>query len=290
MPDISQVLNKNMMADSDLPVAKNKNAMGKDDFLKLLMAQLQNQDPMKPMDHQEFSSQLAQFSSLEQLTNINKSIESLHTDQGEGAKMQALSVIGKRVQALGNEIQLTEGNSVALRHGLPPDFKPEKAVIYDMQGQLIREITFTGKEQSTDVTWDGKNNDGGKAPSGRYTFRVTGAGPNGQSQDAGAQLEGMVTGVEMNGKKATLIVETASGKTKVDMDKVQKVISDSKDSVIQKVNTPGTPGKPITAPKVIEMPKEAIEPTEDSESEVVLEDAPGRNPVMDDPALAWVRR
>jgi flagellar basal-body rod modification protein FlgD len=288
MPDISQVLNKNIMADTDAPVAKNKNAMGKDDFLKLLMAQLQNQDPMKPMDHQEFSAQLAQFSSLEQLTNINKSIETLHTDQGEGAKLQALSVIGKKVQALGNEIQLTEGSPVSLHHGLPPDYKPDKAVIYDMQGQLVREITFTGKEQGTELVWDGKNDAGGKLPSGKYTFRVSGVGPNGQTQDAGAQLEGTVTAVEMNGKKATLIVETPTGKTKIDMDKVQKVISDTREPVVPKAAPAAT--KPATAPKVIEMPKEAIEPDDDAESEIVMEEPRGRNPVMDDPLLTWVRR
>ncbi|NBT59135.1 hypothetical protein EBT16_10165 [bacterium] len=66
---------------------KPKNSLGKDDFLKLLMAQLNNQDPLKPMEHQEFSAQLAQFGSLEQLQNIHKGIESLQGGMGNESKL-----------------------------------------------------------------------------------------------------------------------------------------------------------------------------------------------------------
>ncbi len=72
------------------------------------------------------------------------------------------------------------------------------------------------------------------------------------------------------------------------MDKVQKVISDTREPVVPKA-TPAA-AKPTTAPKVIEMPKEAIEPDDDAESEIVMEEPRGRNPVMDDPLLTWVRR
>ena len=90
MNEVTASIPAHLMADPREQQPKAKNALGKDDFLKLLMAQLQNQDPLKPMDHQEFVAQLAQFGSLEQLTNIQKGIEGLHSGIGDEAKLSAL--------------------------------------------------------------------------------------------------------------------------------------------------------------------------------------------------------
>ena len=88
--------------------AERKEGMGKDDFMKLLMTQLQNQDPLNPMDHQEFATQLSQFASLEKLTQIGGGIEKLQGGMGEEAKLQALGMIGKQVKAGSSELTLTE--------------------------------------------------------------------------------------------------------------------------------------------------------------------------------------
>src|SRR4051794_3847714 len=104
MNDITNVLPASTQTPGTESAASHqRNALGKDDFMKLLMTQLRHQDPLKPMDQQEFAAQLAQFGSLEQLTNIGAGIQNLRTGMGEGAKLQALGMIGKRVQATGNE-------------------------------------------------------------------------------------------------------------------------------------------------------------------------------------------
>ena len=104
MNEISSAIPAHLMEPDTANVAKSRNVMGKDDFLKLLMAQLRNQDPLKPMDHQEFATQLAQFGQLEQLTNIGSGIQGLRTGMGEGSKLQALGMIGKRLSVTINEI------------------------------------------------------------------------------------------------------------------------------------------------------------------------------------------
>jgi len=76
-----------------------KSELGKNDFLLLLTKQLQNQDPLKPMDNMEFVAQMAQFSSLEQMTNMNKSIESFVSTASQGYKADAMSYLGMQVTA-----------------------------------------------------------------------------------------------------------------------------------------------------------------------------------------------
>lgn len=78
-------------------------SLGKDDFLKILMTQLQNQDPLNPMQDQDFISQMATFSSLEQMTNLNTSMDSFVKSAAQNQFMQASSMIGKTVTYLDNQ-------------------------------------------------------------------------------------------------------------------------------------------------------------------------------------------
>jgi flagellar basal-body rod modification protein FlgD len=239
MSEISNVLPPSL---TELPPVSNKpkEAMGKDDFMKLLMVQLQNQDPLKPMDHEQFSAQLAQFSSLEQLANIGKGIEGLHTGLGDGAKLQAVSMIGKRISAVGNEVTLMKGENVSIRNNLPEGSKPTSVAIFSPGGQVVREMQLDPKT-GNEIVWDGKDDSGAPLPSGKYTFRLHGVNSAGQSQEGSAEMSGLVTGVEMNGRNAVLLVQTASGKSKVEMNKVGSVNLDAEAPAKTPVNAMGMP-------------------------------------------------
>ncbi len=226
MDALSAAIPSHLMADPAKDLPKSKNAMGKEDFMKLLMTQLQNQDPLKPMEHQEFAAQLAQFGSLEQLTNIQKGIEGLHTGLGEGSKLSALSMIGKKVQAIGNNIDLVEGQEISMKYSSKEGVQPFKAAIYTEGGKVVREIDLA-KAEGTEIKWDGKDQEGKTLPSGKYTFRVQGVDKSGQAQELGTELSGRVTGVEMEGKNPVLIVETGSGKTRLELRRVSQVSADS---------------------------------------------------------------
>src|SRR5688500_6863843 len=145
MKEVGALVPSHLMKDAKDEAGKAKNAMGKDEFMKLLMTQLRHQDPMKPMDHHEMGTQLAEFSQLEQLSNIGAGIQGLRTDRGDDAKLQAIGMIGKRVQAAGNEVSLVEGQNVTLRPNLKGDVQANKAVVYDPAGKIVRELDLVGK-------------------------------------------------------------------------------------------------------------------------------------------------
>ncbi len=225
------------------PPAKQDGGMGKDDFMNLLMAQLKHQDPLNPMDHKEFSAQLAQFASLEKLTQIGTGIQKLEGGMGEEAKLQALGMIGKRVKAGGAEIQLLENQPVDIRLNTDGGFKPLKVSIYGGDGKLVREIEMDGKSDGKSITWDGKTQDNANAPSGKYLFRVAGVGADGKSKEMEASINGKVIGVEMSDKTPMLLVATASGQTKVEISKIDNI---SIDEPVQAAK-PGTQSVPMPA-------------------------------------------
>lgn len=226
MKEIAQYALPTQLTDVPEKAQRQKNVIGKDDFMKLLMVQLQHQDPLKPMDHEQFSAQLAQFSSLEQLTNIGKGIDKLHGGMGEEQKLSALGMVGRRVTANGNEVNLTEGNSVAINYTMPDNVKPTRAMIYDSAGQMVRELNLEKEQKDSALVWDGKSQEGVSLPSGRYHFRVAGVDANGVPQDAGSELSGVVTGVELDGKEAILIVRNGNAQNKVAMSKIRQVAID----------------------------------------------------------------
>ena len=202
---------------------KARTGMGKDDFMLLLMSQLKYQDPIKPMDHHEFAAQLAQFSQLEQLSNIGTGINNLRTGQGDEAKLQALSMIGKRVQAAGNEIHMVTGNPVVLNPNVKEGTKLTVASIYDGNGKIVREIDLSRRSGDDPILWDGKGQDGAALPSGNYSFRVHGVGANGEAQEVGTELSGRVTGVDFVGTQPVLVIETEAGNARLELGKVRTV-------------------------------------------------------------------
>ena len=84
---------------SQTSAAETASSLGKDEFFKMLIAQLKNQDPLNPQDGAEFSAQLAQFSSLEQLTNLNKTLEAQGASYNALMNLQSVSLVGKEVEA-----------------------------------------------------------------------------------------------------------------------------------------------------------------------------------------------
>jgi flagellar basal-body rod modification protein FlgD len=224
MKELTSALPPGLTSDPVKPEGlKPKNIMGKDDFMKLLMTQLQNQDPLKPMDSHEFAAQLAQFSAMEQLTNIDKGIQGLKTGQGDDSKLQAIGMIGKKISASGRELDLKTGQEVTLTHTLAEGVKPTKATILDQGGNMVRELDLSKLEKGAEIKWDGKDANGVQLPAAKYTFRVQGVGRGGQAEESSTELSGRVLGVEMSGKTPMLVVQTNTGTQRVELPKVKEV-------------------------------------------------------------------
>jgi len=171
-------------------------ALGKDDFMNLLVAQLQNQDPLNPMDSTAFTSQLAEFSSLEQLSNVNENLENLQMYQSSINNAQAVSFIGKNIDALGDSIQLESSESEEIHFDLSADSSSVFINIYDQSGSLVKYIENgplgEGKQS---VEWDGTDNNGNTLSGGNYRFEVMAVDANGDRVQTATYISDRVTGV-----------------------------------------------------------------------------------------------
>lgn len=186
--------------------------LGKDDFLKLLAVQLQHQDPLEPQDNTEMVAQLAQFSSLEQLENMNRNLaSSLDLDLILTQVLNntaAAGLIGKSVLAGGNSVMLEEsGEAVQIRFDLAANAESLTVAIYDEIGTLVRTIEQKGVEAGRQsVEWDGKNSSGNSVSGGTYTFRVTATDGEGNSIDVNPLVMGSVDVVKFVNGEAVLVI------------------------------------------------------------------------------------
>ncbi len=176
--------------------SRENNVLGKDDFLNLLVTQLQNQDPLNPMDSTTFTSQLAEFSSLEQLEGINGNLENLNLSQESINRSQAVSLIGRDVMASGNSIQVNQGVADTLHFILEKDAAMVNGNIYDSAGGFVTTIQtgpLTAGEQT--LNWDGTDLNGNQIQDGAYSFEVLAADVNSGQVDVKTISEGRVTAV-----------------------------------------------------------------------------------------------
>lgn len=200
--------------------------MGKEDFLKLLVAQLEHQDPLSPMDNREFVAQLAQLSALEQLQNINFSLSaSQKVNSSLNRSINSLlapSLIGRWIKARGNGVQLSDGNPVELHYELSGEAKV-RVEVYDSNASPMRRIEV-GFQQAGDrvVEWDGKDDRGYRLPDGWYTYSVVATDRTGSSVSARPFLTGKVSGVRYEEEGLLLTLE---GGQRVDMSRVFQVLS-----------------------------------------------------------------
>ncbi len=185
--------------------ALSKQTVTQDDFLKLLIAQLQNQDPLQPMDNQQFAVQLATFNSLEQLIGINDKLGGLQTSQGATNQFNAASLIGKEVTSNGNTLNLQPGNPARISYQLDAYASRVVVNIQDSSGALVRQMIVGAQNAGNQsVLWDGKDTSGQAVPAGLYNFEVNAFDLNGKQVPASAQIKGTVTGVRLDGSEPVL--------------------------------------------------------------------------------------
>jgi flagellar basal-body rod modification protein FlgD len=187
--------------------ALSQQTVTQDDFLKLLIAQLQNQDPLSPMDNQQFAVQLATFNSLGQLISINNELANLQTSQGATNQFNAASLIGKEIASNGNTLSLQTGNPAAINYQLGANASKVVVNIQDSSGALVRQMIVGAQNAGNQsVLWDGKDASGNAAPAGLYNFEVNAFDINGKQVQASGYIKGTVTGVRLDGSEPVLEV------------------------------------------------------------------------------------
>jgi len=169
-------------------------SLGKDEFLRLFTQQLKAQSPLNPMDSTGFTAQLAQFSSLEQLTNINTQLKDMVSYQSSLQNTMTTSLIGKKVKIAGNAVTLDK--QADLSYSLSGAAAKVTVSVYDAAGALVRKEEMGGQTAgSHTLVWDGKDQDGATVPAGQYTFAVEAVDANGGALSATTLTSGTVTGL-----------------------------------------------------------------------------------------------
>ena len=192
------------------PKSEDNSVMGKDDFLTLLVAQLQHQDPLNPAESTEFTAQLATFSSLEQLQNIDATLNGFEVYQSTLNNIQSSGFIGKTVTATGSMFGVSGGNPDPIRFDLSNDADSVYIQIYDTYGNFVTDIEagarHAGEQQ---VNWYGRDSSGMAVADGSYTFTVMAMNVDGSVVSSTAYTTGIVTGIDYKTGSTNLLINNS---------------------------------------------------------------------------------
>lgn len=189
-------------------------------FLTLLVTQMQNQDPLNPMDNAELTTQLAQINTVKGIASMNATLEKLMTAYSDSLSMQSSAMIGKNVLSAGNSLSLMSAGALG-GVSLPADAKQVMVTIKNAGGTKVAELNLGDlKAGVTDFVWDGKDSDGNALAQGKYTFSATAKDASGADVKATALQLGTVSALVRTSGGFKL--EMTSG-SQLDFDAVQQI-------------------------------------------------------------------
>ncbi|HET6307695.1 MAG TPA: flagellar hook capping FlgD N-terminal domain-containing protein [Rhodopila sp.] len=166
------------------------------DFLSLLMTQLQNQDPTSPLDSNQFTSELVQFTSVEQQIDTNTDLTQLIQLTQASQVEQSSAMLGKPVTVTSSQLALQNGNATINFNTTAPE--QVAIAVYDPTGAQVQTATLTSSAGSNTWSWNGNSANGTSMPDGAYTVTVTQVGANSAGASIPFTVTGTVTAVQTN--------------------------------------------------------------------------------------------
>jgi flagellar basal-body rod modification protein FlgD len=207
------VTNATGTSSSSTSVANSSTSVNKNDFLKLLIAQMKNQDPLNPMDGTQYVAELAQFSSLEQLQNMNDnmttSINANYTLTQSINNTLAANLIGKNVKVTANDVTYSGQSSDTIGYTLPSASSSDVTLtITNSSGAVVRTISGLPRTAGDNqLSWDFTDNNGSKLPEGTYSFSVDATDSTGTSLSTSLFKLGTVQGVNYTSSGTTFTID-----------------------------------------------------------------------------------
>lgn len=203
--DASDVLSKYRL---DQQQTKSGSELGKNEFMELMIAQLKNQNPLEPQDNGEFISQLAQFSSLEEMQGLSRSVDDVASQFRSTQALQASAMVGRTVLAPSSVGILGAEGEISGNVQVPASTSGLRISIENQAGERVRQIDM-GSQQAgvTGFSWDGKDGNGNSLPPGPYKVVAEASYPDGPEQ-LGTMISANVDSVSL-GKGGSITLNLA---------------------------------------------------------------------------------
>ena len=167
-----------------------------DTFLMLLTSQLQNQDPLDPMESEQFTQQLVQFAGVEQSINTNSKLDQLIQLQTSNQLNSAVSFVGRTVEVVADQLALTDGNA-QISYGLDGNSATTVISIVDQAGKTVRTVAGETDIGRHEFTWDGRDASGNQLEDGVYNFSVVATDGDDNTVPTVTASVGKITGIEI---------------------------------------------------------------------------------------------
>jgi flagellar basal-body rod modification protein FlgD len=187
------------------PATATKKQLGQSDFLKLMLTQFKNQDPTKPVDSAQYVAQLAQFSQVQGLADLNSAFKTLSDSVTSNQALQASSLLGREVLVPGSIATLAQGGTLSGAVDLPQSSGRVTVNIIDGSGSIVRQINLGAHGKGlADFQWDGRNTDGTAAAAGVYTVQAQSIDGNGVASASSTLINATVQSVTMGAGQSGL--------------------------------------------------------------------------------------
>lgn len=197
-------------AASAISSATNGMQLGSDAFLKLMLTQLKNQDPMSPQDPTAFLGQLAQLSTVQGIQTMQTDISSLTSALRSSQVLDGTMLVGHTVLAANETAQLAETGGVSGQVTVPKNANSVQLVVSDASGQTVRTVPLSATVGTGAFSWDGSTALGTRAPAGSYTLKIV-ASVGGVNQQLETQVNSRVNSVTIDPANSSLTLNTDIG-------------------------------------------------------------------------------
>jgi flagellar basal-body rod modification protein FlgD len=195
-----------LTAPTSVPAASASGADIQDRFLKLLVTQMKNQDPLNPMDNAQVTSQLAQINTVNGIQQLNTTMQGLATSLMSAQSMQSTSLIGHTVLTDGSTLNVTDGASAYAAIDLAQAASSVKVNVVSAAGNIVRQLDLGPQAAGlAGFQWDGLDDSGAKVAAGSYTYQVA-ATSGGQKVNTTNYMAGAVSSVTLASDGAHLAV------------------------------------------------------------------------------------
>lgn len=231
---LNKVSDPNWVDPSKKMRAVGNDKLDKDAFFKLMLAQMKNQDPTNPLKSHEMAAQLASFSSLEQMQNMNTTLTELKNGQKPSEQFQVLQLLGKAVAGDSSKIARAKGDkSHEFVFNLPMKAKEAEIRVRNTDGEVIKTYKLNNlKDGENRLPWNGQDENGNTVAEGEYQFFIEAKNEQGQKMAIKTEFEGIISGVNYSPEGPVLMI----GNQTIRLKDVKKIVDPSLLSTAPKQN------------------------------------------------------